>query len=244
MRATMRMLANIKPERFLEAGNPTGLTGLFTHPSPRSTLLYLYSSTLEKLKAIPEYSVYRQSTEALAKHRYNAVDSIKPPGYEEWAKRAKEKVWKYRSVLMDQNQGPHRIDTVGESVYVVTEGPGEIDERVIERDGQDQTPSGSGSNAGTVNQSSQRRGYRSDIDETNWEPEPPLEASQILELENQIGGGLIEEVIQVAEGELKLLDTMIQSKVWEELEEKAPQGQWEYFSRDQHTPGTQEPPNK
>lgn len=37
--------------------------------------------------------------------------------------------------------------------------------------------------------------------------------TRISELENQIGGGLIEEVIQVAEGELKLLDTMIESKV-------------------------------
>ena len=81
---------------------------------------------------------------------------------------------------MDQNQGPHRLDTVGESVYVVTEGPREIDERGIEGDGQYQSPSGSGSNAGTVNQSSQRRGYLSNIDETNWEPEPPLEASQYV----------------------------------------------------------------
>ena len=32
-------------------------------------------------------------------------------------------------------------------------------------------------------------------------------------MENQIGGGLIEEVIQVAEGELKLIETMIESKV-------------------------------
>lgn len=36
---------------------------------------------------------------------------------------------------------------------------------------------------------------------------------RIEELENKIGAGLIEEVVQVAEGELKLVDTMIQSKV-------------------------------
>ena len=29
---------------------------------------------------------------------------------------------------------------------------------------------------------------------------------------------------------------------WEELEEKAPEGQWAYFARDQHTLPTQEPP--
>ena len=31
---------------------------------------------------------------------------------------------------------------------------------------------------------------------------------------------------------------------WEELEEKPPAGQWQYFSRDTQTPGTQEVPNK
>ncbi len=31
---------------------------------------------------------------------------------------------------------------------------------------------------------------------------------------------------------------------WNELEEKPQQGQWDYFARDQHTPGTQEPANK
>ena len=86
-------------------------------------------------------------------------------------------------------------------------------------------------------------------------------ASRIDDAETQIGGGLIEEVIQVAEGELKLVDTMLENKVyvevvssfchsaylscrWEELEEKPQPGQWDYFARDQHTPGTQEPPNK
>ena len=35
----------------------------------------------------------------------------------------------------------------------------------------------------------------------------------INDLESKLGAGLIEEVIQVAEGELKLVDTMIQGKV-------------------------------
>lgn len=85
---------------------------------------------------------------------------------------------------------------------------------------------------------------------------------RISDAETQIGAGLIEEVLQVAEGELKLVDTMVESRVyvfrprsgdgyhlltlirWEELEEKPQPGQWDYFSRDQHTPGTQEPPKK
>ena len=36
--------------------------------------------------------------------------------------------------------------------------------------------------------------------------------SRISDLETKIGAGLIEEVIQVAEGELKLVDVMVQSK--------------------------------
>ena len=36
---------------------------------------------------------------------------------------------------------------------------------------------------------------------------------RILDMENRIGAGLIEEVIQVAEGELKLVDTMLEAKV-------------------------------
>jgi NADH dehydrogenase (ubiquinone) 1 alpha subcomplex subunit 5 len=42
---------------------------------------------------------------------------------------------------------------------------------------------------------------------------------------------LIEEVIQVAEGENLLADVMVNNKVWEDLTEKAPEGQWSYFER-------------
>lgn len=37
---------------------------------------------------------------------------------------------------------------------------------------------------------------------------------RISDAETQIGGGLIEEVIQVAEGELKLVETMAESQVY------------------------------
>ncbi len=84
MRAAARLLANVKPSQFLEVGAPTGLTGLLTHPSPRSTLLYHYHSTLDKLKQIPESSVYRQSTEALTKHRLKVIEDSKPEGWDQW----------------------------------------------------------------------------------------------------------------------------------------------------------------
>ena len=37
---------------------------------------------------------------------------------------------------------------------------------------------------------------------------------RISDAENHIGGGLIEEVIQVAEGELKLVDVMAESQAY------------------------------
>ena len=37
---------------------------------------------------------------------------------------------------------------------------------------------------------------------------------RIIDIENKIGGGLIEEIIQVAEGELKLAHTMLQARVY------------------------------
>lgn len=67
--------------------------------------------------------------------------------------------------------------------------------------------------------------------EDDLEVEPPLDADQINEIETKIGAGLIEEVVMVAEGELTLVDEMLESKVWENLEEQAQPGQWEYFER-------------
>ena len=84
MRVALKLLASVKAGRFLEPGAPTGLCGLVTHPSPRSALIYLYSSTLDKLKQLPESSVYRQSAEALTKHRLQIVQAAKPHGFDAW----------------------------------------------------------------------------------------------------------------------------------------------------------------
>lgn len=92
MRAAARLFASVKPGQFLEAGAPTGLTGLVTHPSPRSSLLYHYTSTLDKLKQIPESSVYRQSTEALTKHRLSIVEQSKPAGWDQWQEKIQMQV--------------------------------------------------------------------------------------------------------------------------------------------------------
>lgn len=92
MRAATRLFASIKPSQFLEAGAPTGLTGLLTHPSPRSTLLYHYHSTLDKLKQIPESSVYRQSTEALTRHRLKVIEESTPSGWNAWQDKIKSQI--------------------------------------------------------------------------------------------------------------------------------------------------------
>ncbi|KAL8866936.1 MAG: hypothetical protein Q9174_005985 [Haloplaca sp. 1 TL-2023] len=241
MRSMTRLLAAVKSEPFLTAGNPTGLTGLLTHPAPRSQLLYLYSSTLAKLAKLPEHSVYRQSTEAITKQRFDAVNSVQPPGYEEWAQRAQKNVDNHPEVF-----GKGRDVR---KVYVPARLVSEVDEQDMEWDGkgvgQLKSMEGSRTDEEKAKRAQVMEKYvTTQADPVPWENEPPLEATQVAEIENKIGAGLIEEVIEVAEGENKLVDTILEARSdrWEELEEKAPQGQWEYFTRDQHTPGTQEPP--
>jgi NADH dehydrogenase (ubiquinone) 1 alpha subcomplex subunit 5 len=90
MRPATRLFAAVQKAKYLEPGAPTGLAGLLTHASPRSTLLYVYTNTLEKLKFFPEHSVYRQSTEALTRHRLSVIESVKPAGLEEWQARVEK----------------------------------------------------------------------------------------------------------------------------------------------------------
>ncbi|EER22956.1 hypothetical protein D8B26_004239 [Coccidioides posadasii str. Silveira] len=227
MRATLRLLANVKPGRYLEPFAPTGLTGLNTHPSPRPTLIYLYQTTLDKLKTIPESSVYRQSTEALTRHRLNVVQSVKPPGFDSWLQRVKAAVAEnpeaYKTALRpdgsyaayEQKEKPkEEKDWSGEPFNPQLEGAylneQEMEARVKE---------------------AQEEANKQLEPKLSWEPEPALEAAQISEIEQQIGSGLIEEVIQTAQAELGLVDEMVKHRVWEELEEKPKPGQWTYFER-------------
>ncbi|MCJ1285292.1 hypothetical protein MMC26_004632 [Xylographa opegraphella] len=248
MRSTARLLATVKPSRYLTPGNPTGLTGLFTHPLPRPTLIYIYSQTLDKLRAFPEHSAYRAATEALTAHRLRIVEGIRPPGYEEWSAQARKLLAEHPEVFNTPPGGvSHDNEKHVKSVhdgrsFVRSVVPPRVDDRTIEWDGEEvPLEQEQGSRANFEALAGERPG--SDEKTVEWVQEPALEATQVEELERQIGGGLIEEVIQVAEGELKLVDEMFQAKVWEELEEKPKDGQWQYFARDQHTSGTQEPPS-
>ncbi|GMM46954.1 hypothetical protein DAPK24_035290 [Pichia kluyveri] len=113
-------------------GNPTGITGLQTHPNPRPALISLYNATLDLLKEkFPNESVYRTSVENLTNSRLKIVEN----------------------------------------------------NEVIEK------------------------------------------------IENQIGCGLIEEVVIQAHEELELAKKMAEWKAWEPLEEEPLKDQWVYFGK-------------
>ncbi|KAI0486009.1 ETC complex I subunit conserved region-domain-containing protein [Xylaria cf. heliscus] len=242
MRRTLRLLADVKPARYLEAGNPTGLTGLYTHSSPRSSLLFLYSHTLEKLQKFPESSLYRKSVEAQTKHRMAIVEAAEPPGYKEWAERAQkiieENPDEFDIATRAKVDGAKAITVVsGDSVFVHRTDPQEKDIRTLEWDGEHDVGEGEEGLRGAEERedphfaSVLERKPLSLPNQLKWEPEPQMTADQVEEIENKIGAGLIEEVVQMAESELKLIDVLYEAKVWESLEEQPPAGQWEYFER-------------
>lgn len=87
MRSSLRLLT-----RYLTPGAPTGLAGLTVHPAPHSTLVYLYSQTLDRLQRLPESSAYRKATENLTRHRLSIVDAVKPAGFEAWQERIRSEL--------------------------------------------------------------------------------------------------------------------------------------------------------
>ncbi|KAK4893642.1 hypothetical protein LTR27_008111 [Elasticomyces elasticus] len=245
MRATTRLLAVISKSTPLVPGAPTGLTGVPTHAAPRSTLLYLYHQTLSKLQAgFPESSVYRQSTKALTKHRLSIIEAVKPEGLQAWQERVKKTV--------DEHPEAFR------RVPVLTQAGGAGEENIVWRTSALQslaTPSYEDEGLGApqlegLRHESERAGQREVLERDpveehrvvpRIEPEPALTAGQVEEVEQKMGAGLIEEVVQVAEGEMRLVDVLAEGKVWEDLEESPNEGQWAYFARDTHTPMTQKP---
>ncbi|KAI8992060.1 ETC complex I subunit conserved region-domain-containing protein [Mycotypha africana] len=53
----------------------TGIAGLKVHRNPRPHLIQTYNSTLEVCSRLPTTAVYRQTTEAITKHRLAVVES-------------------------------------------------------------------------------------------------------------------------------------------------------------------------
>ncbi|ORY58180.1 ETC complex I subunit conserved region-domain-containing protein [Pseudomassariella vexata] len=240
MRRTLRLLANVKPVRYLEAGNPTGLTGLYTHSSPRSSLLFLYSKTLDKLKEAPESSLYRQSVEAVTKHRMAIVAAQEPPGYKEWQEKAKKMLSDQpESFKLSSNAnidgGKSNIVYQNGQAFMIRHTPSEKDSRYEEWDGElDEGGELEGLRSEEEREDLENLFNRQPLelsDKVRWDPEPQMTADQVEEIETKIGAGLIEEIVQVAKSELHLANIMMQAKPWENLEEKPVEGQWTYFDR-------------
>lgn len=191
---TPRLFAAVKP-RYLVAGSPTGLTGLYTHSSPRSTLLYLYSRTLEKLQQFPESSLYRQSIEALTNHRMSIVEAANPPGYEEWATKARKiaeenprqfSVSTSSSVTRPAERATVLQAETGGRLFVHRFDPTHEDERYEEWDGETDTGPGSEGLRGVEDRAEHELLFREPIEspgeKIKWEREPQLTAEQLVAL--------------------------------------------------------------
>jgi NADH dehydrogenase (ubiquinone) 1 alpha subcomplex subunit 5 len=175
MRPTIRLLAKVKPSKYLEPFAPTGLAGLVTHPSPRPTLIFLYKSTLEKLQGLPESSVYRKSTEAVTQQRLKIIESTRPPGYDAWLERVQKVIAEdperykgalrtdgtYAALQQKEVEGRGSVEWDGEPFDPKTEGPYRTEEEManLERE---------------INEDMQR----AEKQDLHWEAEPALESAQ------------------------------------------------------------------
>ncbi len=233
MRSTSRLLATVKSARkYLEPNTPTGLTGLSTHPAPRPALIYTYRQTLKKLEQIPKSSVYRQSTEALTKQRLEIVEAQKPEGYEKWLERVRKQIEANPAAY---NRFLNEDGTFGSEKAHVE--PVDVWDGMITRN--DGIQEGTNSSAEAERKARYINAEVQTVDREavegklptveELEVEPPLTREQyvvtdlnvvyvangrgrIESIENKIGAGLIEEVVQVAEGELELVDEMLRHR--------------------------------
>lgn len=74
--------------------------------------------------------------------------------------------------------------------------------------------------------------YRQSVEQMTKNRLQIVEANEVSEqIENQIGGGLIEEIVVQAQEELTLAKELGLLKAWEELEEKPLDDQWVYFGK-------------
>ena len=168
------------------------------------------------------------------------VSGIVPEGYKEWSEKAKKIIAEHPEVFntpeggVAHDSGKHLKETKAGLHFVTTRVEQEVDDTREEWDGEED----SGGELEGTRSTEDRKGQSvifmerpgEDTKQIHWEPEPALTADQyvfflgswqwlltqhrISEMENKIGAGLIEEVIQVAEGELKLAGVMLKSKVY------------------------------
>jgi NADH dehydrogenase (ubiquinone) 1 alpha subcomplex subunit 5 len=182
MRAASRLFASVKAEKFLEPNAPTGLTGLLNHPNPRSRLMYLYTSTLDKLQQMPESSVYRQATEALTIHRLKIIEAAQPKGFREWKERVQ--------YLVDENPNALEIEKTSGGMRVRLKNEKEqYDHRArkAEWDGEEivkfaEGPRPASQRAGIMEKLGGGKGYNPDdtLNPVKLDPEPRLTAEQYV----------------------------------------------------------------
>ncbi|KIY01010.1 uncharacterized protein Z520_03676 [Fonsecaea multimorphosa CBS 102226] len=235
MRATSRLFATVRSaSKYLEPNTPTGLTGLTTHPSPRPALIYTYRQTLNKLAQLPKSSVYRQSAEAFTKQRLQVVESVKPEGYEQWLERVRKQIEASPTAFSKLMNEDGSLGSEKLHVEAVDNWDGKISRHDAKYEGPNTMAQAEAKARAVMDEVREKdledkEGVQPTVEDL--EVEPPLTREQIESIEQKIGAGLIEEVIQVAEGELDLVAEMLRYQVWDDLEEKTPTGQWEYFER-------------
>ena len=220
MKAATRLLASVAKggAQYLEPGAPTGLTGLLTHAAPRTALLYTYNTTLDKLAQFPESSVYRQSTEALTRHRLAIIEKTRPAGLAEWQSRVQDTLKEHPQAFKKVPLSTSSKKSEGGEYNIIwaptTTQSVQADEWDYEHKGK---PMLEGVRSEAVQAKQLKEMARDPIEEyrvvPRIEPEPSLTAEQIGQLETEIGAGLIEEVIQVAEGERGLVEVLAKAQV-------------------------------
>jgi NADH dehydrogenase (ubiquinone) 1 alpha subcomplex subunit 5 len=238
MRPAFRLFAAVRQSapapRTLVPNSPTGLTGLRTHPSPRSTLIYLYSNILHKVEQMPEHSVYRQATTALTKQRLAIVEAVKPPGYDAWSGRMTHELQELIEKMTEEER-KELLQYDGKTFVKATMWKRPRDDREVEWDGEVMWSAIEGPrNEATAEKDMLAIDKKAELQKDispSVEEEPLLSVEQIEKLEQEIGAGLIEEVIAVAENESICAAMILKEKAWEDLIEKAPEGQWSYFER-------------
>jgi NADH dehydrogenase (ubiquinone) 1 alpha subcomplex subunit 5 len=218
MRATLRLLTARLPPF-----TPTGITGVLTHPHPRPTLIAVYNQTLQTLAQLPANSVYRQSAENLTKARLDIVKAVKPEGYAGFQEALKEKGLPAERDPDIAEVGAFMRDLLGRLV-AVTQMEGirsYVKEEIKHWEGV--------ALAGGLPEPTEEEEGEEGEEEVLLEPQ--LSAEQVAEIEERIGEGLIEEVVDEGWAELTCARAMAEGKVWEPLEVVPEEGQWVAFER-------------
>ncbi|KAG0633501.1 ETC complex I subunit conserved region-domain-containing protein [Tuber brumale] len=234
MLPTLRLFAQVGTQR-LAPFSTTGITGILTHPNPRPALIAVYNHTLSLLSRLPQHSVYRQSTENLTKQRLAIVESVKPEGWAEYQATLKSE--REANGIQGTKNTEFELKVVGKQFSamanrVTTDSPviQAFLDKEVGRWGLDPAVETSGVYVGDVDDVPvEQEGSSTEV--PLLPEEPPLHAEQVAELEEKIGAGLIEEVLEQGWNELNLVKEMEEAKVWEPLEVQPEEGQWVGFER-------------